>query len=155
MTSTFTCYIFFLLTVTNCLSEYSDEECSEAGFNKDNLVCSTCKLFPKFNLPEFYDNCTKCCMEDEDYTVYAKAILEMCNCKFGAYPQIQAFIQSDRPKKYKNLQIKHVNGLDPIIKLKNEEGKVVNTLDITKWTTDNVVEFLDLHLLGNIQKDEL
>lgn len=73
-------------------------------------------------------------------------MLEVCTCKFGAYPQIQAFIKSDRPQKFKNLQIKYVRGLDPVIKLYNAENKVEDVLDIHKWNTDSVDEFLQTHL---------
>jgi len=57
-----------------------------------------------------------------------------------------AFIKSDRPKKYKNLSIKYVRGLDPIIKLYDAENKVEDVLDIHKWDTDSVDEFLSTHL---------
>lgn len=70
----------------------------------------------------------------------------MCTCKFGAYPQIQAFIKSDRPAKFPNLSIKYVRGLDPIVKLLDEEGNVKETLSINKWNTDTVEEFFSTHL---------
>lgn len=57
-----------------------------------------------------------------------------------------AFIKSDRPSKYKNLQIKYVRGLDPIIKLLDADNKVEDILDIHKWDTDSVDEFLATHL---------
>jgi len=57
-----------------------------------------------------------------------------------------AFIKSDRPKKYKNLSIKYVRGLDPIIKLYDAENRVKDVLDIHKWDTDSVDEFLSTHL---------
>lgn len=59
---------------------------------------------------------------------------------------LSAFIKSDRPKKYKNLSIKYVRGLDPIIKLYDAENKVEDVLDIHKWDTDSVDEFLSTHL---------
>jgi hypothetical protein len=40
----------------------------------------------------YRDHCIQCCHRDESgYTVkrYAQARLEVCTCKFGAYPQIQ------------------------------------------------------------------
>lgn len=77
---------------------------------------------------------------------YAKARLEVCTCKFGTYPQIQAFIKSDRPAKFPNLSIRYVRGLDPIIKLMDKEGNVQETLAIDKWNTDSVEEFLKTYL---------
>lgn len=120
-------------------------------------------------------NCKECCLKDDDYDAsglkkYPRAVLEVCTCKFGTYPQIQgkqrfifrnksvtvynthlfwffiAFIKSDRPSKYKNLQIKYVRGLDPIIKLLDADNKVEDILDIHKWDTDSVDEFLATHL---------
>lgn len=70
----------------------------------------------------------------------------MCTCKFGAYPQIEAFIKSDRPAKFPNLSIRYVRGLDPIIKLMDKEGNIVETLAIDKWNTDSVEEFLKTYL---------
>lgn len=77
---------------------------------------------------------------------YPKAILEVCTCKFGAYPQIQAFIKSDRPAKFPNLSIKYLRGADPIVKLLDKNDNVVETLSITKWNTDTVEEFFETHL---------
>ncbi|KYM76891.1 15 kDa selenoprotein [Atta colombica] len=115
------------------------------------MLCSTCKHFAESNLEKIYTICKECCLKDNDYELsgskhYPKAILEVCTCKFGQYPQIQAFIKSDRPKKYKNLNIKYVRGLDPIIKLYDAENKVEDVLDIHKWDTDSVDEFLSTHL---------
>lgn len=77
---------------------------------------------------------------------YPLAILEVCTCKFRAYPQIQAFIKSNRPAKFPNLIIKYVRGLDPSVKLLDGQGKVKETLSITKWNTDTVEEFFDTYL---------
>lgn len=85
---------------------------------------------------------------------YAKAILEVCTCKFGAYPQIQAFVKSDRPAKFPNLQIKYVRGLDPIVKMMDSNGQVKETLSITKWNTDTVQEFFETHLQNPADDDD-
>lgn len=97
----------------------------------------------------FRPHCKQCCTQDQQpaaQRTYAKAILEVCTCKFRAYPQIQAFIQSGRPAKFPNLQIKYVRGLDPIVKLLDASGKVQETLSINKWNTDTVEEFFETHL---------
>lgn len=60
--------------------------------------------------------------------------------------QIQAFIKSERPSKFKNLQIKYLRGLDPQIKLYDNKGTLQETLSITKWNTDTVQEFFETHL---------
>lgn len=70
----------------------------------------------------------------------------MCTCKFRAYPQIQAFIKSNRPANFPNLIIKYVRGLDPRVKLFDSQAKLKDTLSITKWNTDTVEEFFETHL---------
>lgn len=100
-------------------------------------------------LPLFRDHCHECCEKDDVSSVskrFPKAILEVCTCKFGAYPQIQAFIKSDRPAKFPNLIIKYMRGADPIVKLLDEHDNTVETLSITKWNTDTVEEFFETHL---------
>ncbi|CAK9797467.1 Selenoprotein F [Anthophora quadrimaculata] len=167
-------HIFTLALTVNIVStEFSADDCKSLGFNKANLLCSTCEEFNKRSLTEIWNNCKECCLKDDDYDAsgskrYARAVLEVCTCKFGAYPQIQgkglyfilkknnviftsillftAFIKSDLPTKYKNLQIKYVRGLDPIIKLLDADNKVLDVLDIHKWDTDSVDEFLATHL---------
>ena len=42
----------------------------------------------------FSEKCRECCLKDDDDDAlglkrYPKAVLEVCTCKFGAYPQIQ------------------------------------------------------------------
>ena len=145
-------HIFVFSIMMNIVStEFSADDCKSLGFNKANLLCSTCEEFNKRELTEIWNNCKECCLKDDDYDTsglkrYPRAILEVCTCKFGAYPQIQAFIKSNRPSKYKNLQIKYVRGLDPIIKLLDADNKVEDILDIHKWDTDSVDEFLATHL---------
>lgn len=98
----------------------------------------------------FSKSCRECCNKDEGSEStskkYARARLEVCTCKFGAYPQIQAFIKSDRPLKFPNLTIRYVRGLDPIIKLMDKDSNILETLAIDKWDTDTVEEFLKTHL---------
>lgn len=104
------------------------------------------------------DHCKECCQKDSATPTlkrYPKAVLEVCTCKFGAYPQIQAFIKSDRPAKFPNLTIKYLRGLDPIVKLIDDDGNVKETLSINKWNTDTVEEFFDTHLEKVDDKDYL
>ena len=77
---------------------------------------------------------------------YPKAILEVCQWRLGAFPQVQAFIKSDRTERYPGLTIKYVRGADPVIKLLDEDEDVVETMAIDRWNTDSVEEFLDLYL---------
>nr|CAD7417856.1 unnamed protein product [Timema poppensis] len=114
------------------LSEFSAEDCWSLGLNKANLLCSSCEQLKSFHLGILKEHCLQCCQRDEDtLTVkrYAQARLEVCTCKFGVYPQIQAFVKSDRPSKFPNLQIKYVRGLDPIIKLMDKDGNIQDVSD--------------------------
>ncbi|RXG55326.1 15 kDa selenoprotein [Armadillidium vulgare] len=43
--------------------------------------------------------------------------------------------------------LEYVRGADPIIKLMDEEGVVMETLAIDKWNTDSVEEFLTTYLI--------
>ena len=43
--------------------------------------------------------------------------------------------------------VRYVRGADPIIKLMDEEGEVMETLAIDKWNTDSVEEFLNTYLI--------
>lgn len=97
----------------------------------------------------FRDHCKECCQKDDVHSAtkkYPKAVLEVCTCKFGVYPQIQAFIKSDRPAKFPNLQIKYLRGIDPIVKMLDHKGEVKEVLAISKWNTDTVEEFFMTHL---------
>uniref|UniRef100_A0A182YQR4 Selenoprotein F n=1 Tax=Anopheles stephensi TaxID=30069 RepID=A0A182YQR4_ANOST len=131
---TITCFVLSLLTVIT--AEFSAEDCRELGLIKSQLFCSSCNT-----------------ASDTKLKVYPMAVLEVCTCKFGAYPQIQAFIKSDRPAKFPNLTIKYVRGLDPIVKLMDEQGNVKETLSITKWNTDTVQEFFETRL-AKVEDDD-
>ncbi|KAH8370157.1 hypothetical protein KR093_002408, partial [Drosophila rubida] len=137
-------------------AEFTAADCRELGFIKTQLMCSNCEKLDDFGLETLKPHCKQCCTQDQQQSAqrtYAKAILEVCTCKFRAYPQIQAFIQSGRPAKFPNLQIKYVRGLDPIVKLLDASGKVQETLSITKWNTDTVEEFFETHLAKDGAKE--
>lgn len=121
-------------------------------------MCSSCDKLKDFGLEEIRDQCQECCQKESgssQFRRYPKAVLEVCTCKFQAYPQIQAFIKSDRPKKFPNLVIKYLRGLDPIVKLIDANGNIAETLSITKWNTDTVEEFFETHLEKPDESDYL
>uniref|UniRef100_A0A182PGA3 Selenoprotein F n=1 Tax=Anopheles epiroticus TaxID=199890 RepID=A0A182PGA3_9DIPT len=153
--SIITCVLFSLLTVIS--AEFSAEDCRELGLIKSQLFCSSCSSLSDYGLIELKEHCLECCQKntesDTKLKVYPMAVLEVCTCKFGAYPQIQAFIKSDRPAKFPNLTIKYVRGLDPIVKLMDEQGNVKETLSITKWNTDTVQEFFETRL-AKVEDDD-
>lgn len=143
-------YLIIIISFQSCtIAEFTDADCRELGFIKSQLLCSSCDNLKDFGLEEIKGQCIECCRKESGGSVlrkYPKAVLEVCTCKFGTYPQIQAFIKSDRPSKFQNLQIKYLRGLDPQIKLLDKSGNVVETLSITKWNTDTVQEFFETHL---------
>ena len=65
-------------------------------------------------------------------------------------------MKSSRPEAFPNLTIKYVRGADPVIKLMDEDGDVMETLAIDKWNTDSVEEFLNTYLIlpGQEESDD-
>lgn len=52
---------------------------------------------------------------------------------------VLAFVKSDKPAKFPNLQIKYVRGLDPIIKLLDKDGTVQDVRQISnKLSIENI-----------------
>lgn len=146
-----------LLSIVEAVQELSTEECFAVGLNKANLLCSSCDTLKEFNLDVLEANCRGCCNVDDvnaTPTKYPRAILEVCGWRLGAFPQVQAFVKSDRPAAFPNLTIKYVRGADPIIKLMDEDGDVMETLAIDKWNTDSVEEFLNTYLILPGQEEE-
>ncbi|KAL0280504.1 UNVERIFIED_CONTAM: hypothetical protein PYX00_001773 [Menopon gallinae] len=144
------CIFIVISCQTNSLiASLTTDDCAALGFNKASLLCSVCDQLPQFKLDDLNDSCNQCCNKDEVPEItkkYAKARLEVCTCKFGAYPQIQAFVKSDRPAKFPNLSIRYVRGMDPIIKLMDRESNVIEVLAIENWNTDSIEEFLRTYL---------
>ncbi|KAF2367840.1 Selenoprotein Sep15/SelM [Trinorchestia longiramus] len=115
----------FLTSLTQSVGKLTAEECMALGLNKNFLMCSSCDALKEFSLDSLESECKSCCDEDD----------------------VQAFVKSDRPAAFPNLAIKYVRGADPVIKLMDEEGEVMETLAIDKWNTDSVEEFLNTYLL--------
>jgi len=141
------------LLISCVKGELSAEECLKLGFNRMNLQCSSCDLLPKYELNSLEESCYQCCQssdpgdkEKPSVKQYPKATLEVCGWKLGSFPQVQAFVKSDRPGKFPNLQVKYMGGQMPQIRLFDSEGVAQETLSITKWDTDTIVEFLQTYL---------
>jgi len=124
-------------------------ECAIKGYT-NNLLCSTCDMMEDFQLgPAIRDDCLQCCQKDQEepgVTKYPYAELVVCNWKLGRFPQVQAFIKSERPQQFPGLRVRYARGADPVIKLLDEDREVVETLGIDKWNTDSVEEFFREHL---------
>jgi len=57
-----------------------------------------------------------------------------------------AFIKGDKSKQFENFSIKYMRGAEPIMKLLDADGNVVEELNIQKWDTDTITEFLTEHI---------
>jgi hypothetical protein len=60
----------------------------------------------------------------------------------GRYPQVAAFVKSEKVNRFPSLSVKYVRGADPSVKLYTEDGTLAQTLGIDKWNTDTLEEFL-------------
>jgi len=137
------------LSVSSCHGKFSSGECSKLGFT-DELVCSSCSKLKGFDLQMLEENCNECCESDDDESGVKKffgAILEVCSWKLGRYPQVQAFIKSEKARAFPNLKIQYKRGMDPTVKLLDEDKNVQETLSVEKWDTDNIEEFFTEKLL--------
>jgi len=123
--------------------------CLHRGFSTQ-LTCSSCMELHQFNLDQLSESCQQCCQPEAESSsakkIYPYALLIVCECKFGRYPQIEAFVRSQRVKKFPGLEIRYAQGADPVIKLLNENREVEETLGIDRWNTDAVEEFLSERL---------
>ncbi|CAD5229581.1 unnamed protein product [Bursaphelenchus okinawaensis] len=127
-------------------TEMSAEECKEVGFNKATLKCPTCKLLPQYNLDLIVSDCEKCCIKESEksHEKYPSAQIEVCECNLQRFPQVNAFVKTELSQQWGNkLRIRHVRGTLPTIVLKDGAGKPQKTLNIEKWDTDTITDFLN------------
>ncbi|CAD5234224.1 unnamed protein product [Bursaphelenchus xylophilus] len=126
--------------------DLSPEECKEAGFNPATLKCGTCKLLPQYNLDLIVSDCEKCCLKESDkgHEKYPLAQIEICECNLQRFPQVNAFVKTELSQQWGNkLRIRHVRGTLPTTVLKDSEGQPQKTLNIEKWDTDTITDFLN------------
>lgn len=120
------------------------DNCKSNGFI-EGLQCSSCAKLPKYGLSELKENCTKCCQKDESSSTSSKhayGVIEICGWKLSRYPQIEAFVKSDKPNQFPNLEVRYRRGADPTIRLMDENRAVVEELGVEHWNTDTIEEFL-------------
>ncbi|EFX90148.1 hypothetical protein DAPPUDRAFT_310000 [Daphnia pulex] len=68
-----------LIAIVSC--EYSASECRSLGFNKANLLCSSCFYLAEHDLEVLVSQCRECCLQEgrnDSLTLYPQAILEVC-----------------------------------------------------------------------------
>ncbi|VDO08716.1 unnamed protein product [Brugia timori] len=131
-------------------SELDHQTCQERGFNSESLQCSSCADLPQFHLDELVDDCNSCCRKDYaemEQEKYPRAHIEICECNLGRFPQAEAFVKSNMVKKWGTcVKVHHVRGTLPTIKLLDAQGEVQKTMNIEKWDTDTITEFLNTWL---------
>uniref|UniRef100_A0A0R3S4Z0 Selenoprotein F n=1 Tax=Elaeophora elaphi TaxID=1147741 RepID=A0A0R3S4Z0_9BILA len=145
-----------IVTVRFVYSELNRQTCQERGFNSDSLQCSSCADLPKFHLNELLADCNSCCRKDymetkqevrKFHLKYPLAHIEICECNLGRFPQAEAFVKSNMVKKWGTcVKVHHVRGTLPTIKLLDEQGEVQKIMNIEKWDTDTITEFLNTWL---------
>uniref|UniRef100_A0A0N5AH09 Selenoprotein F n=1 Tax=Syphacia muris TaxID=451379 RepID=A0A0N5AH09_9BILA len=145
------CFKLLLFFVNSSLAEeLSATDCHDKGFNKDTLQCSSCADLGHFHLDELIDDCKACCTEDTDelkHEKYPFAQIEICECNLGRFPQVQAFVKSNMVRQWgSKVKVRHVRGTLPTIKLKDSYGETQQTMNIEKWDTDTITEFLNMWL---------
>jgi hypothetical protein len=90
---------------------------------------------------------------------YPLAQLEYCECNIQRFPQVNgkiyqqfslivvifsAFVKGELSQQWgSKLKIKHVRGTLPTIVLKSADGLPQKTLNIEKWDTDTITQFIN------------
>ena len=142
--------------------ELTPEECKEVGFNPETLKCSTCDKLSNFHLEEILTDCQRCCQKEksEIHERFPMAQIEICECNLARFPQVNgnsymdfifykrttvsAFVKSEMKDQWgAKLKIRHVRGTLPTIVLKSADGRPQRSLNIEKWDTDTITEFLN------------
>merc|ERR1712071_532970 len=71
--------VFFSALVAVVSYEYSAEECRSLGFNRANLLCSSCNYLEEFDLSALENECRACCQQEgksDAAVLYPQAILD-------------------------------------------------------------------------------
>ncbi|VDP12083.1 unnamed protein product [Onchocerca flexuosa] len=130
--------------------ELDHQICQERGFNSESLQCSSCADLPQFYLDRLVADCNSCCRKDYAETEqkkYPMAHIEICECNLARFPQAEAFVKSSMVKKWGAcVKVHHVRGTLPTIKLLDAQGEVQKIMNIEKWDTDTITEFLNTWL---------
>ncbi|VDM25500.1 unnamed protein product [Toxocara canis] len=81
---------------------------------------------------------------EAEHKKYPLAHIEICECNLARFPQVQAFVKSDMVNQWgSHVKVRHVRGTLPTIKLKDVYGETQQTMNIEKWDTDTITEFLN------------
>lgn len=137
-------FVLFLKSI-KCLLSF--EECWNLGFDRAFLQRSSCHLLDDYGLEKLKPICEQCSEEKSDLENYLvkvqKVVLEYCSCKFEMFPQVKAFIENfENSKQFPNLKFQHIFGINPRLKLYDEHNHMLKQMDIHKWDTDAITEYL-------------
>ncbi|KAJ1357246.1 hypothetical protein KIN20_015348 [Parelaphostrongylus tenuis] len=130
------------------IEEYriSLEECSSHGFVPETLKCSSCEKLGSYSLEILMSDCMSCCTKEKEleHEKYPLAHIEVCECNLGRFPQVEAFVREDMASQWGGkVRVRHVRGVRPQIILKDANGVTKQTLNIEKWDTDTITDFLN------------
>ncbi|GMT23858.1 hypothetical protein PFISCL1PPCAC_15155, partial [Pristionchus fissidentatus] len=126
--------------------EMSLTECKEAGFNVESLKCSSCEHLNKFGLEALMTDCQSCCTAEKElkHEKFPMANVEVCECNLARFPQIQAFVRKNMESAWNGkVRVKHVRGVRPQVVLKDSSGNARQALNVEKWDTDTLIDFLN------------
>jgi len=143
----FVCSLIVVMT-TFASSSPSYEHCEKLGFRKENLLCSSCQKLDEYVKDQaLYHECLECCTADLDDDQqepqrFHSATLVLCKCILPHSPHLESFVTKEAAN-FANLQLQWVNGMQPVLELKNEDSRVVQSIGIAKWKTEHIVEFLN------------
>ncbi|CAJ0955262.1 unnamed protein product, partial [Mesorhabditis belari] len=125
--------------------EMTADECKEAGFISSSLKCSVCESLPTFNLDHLVTDCQACCTKEKEaeHEKFPLAHVEVCECNLARFPQVQAFVHQNMADQFGDrVKVRHVRGVRPQIVLKDLKGITRQTLNIEKWDTNTIIDFL-------------
>ncbi|RCN38289.1 Sep15/SelM redox domain protein [Ancylostoma caninum] len=82
---------------------------------------------------------------------YPMAHIEVCECNLARFPQVQgkftflhSFVRENMASHWGGkVRVRQVRGVRPQIKLKDDAGITKQTLNIEKWDTDTITDFLN------------
>ena len=130
------------------------KDSTEDGIKVLNKSIVFCKTFSQIN-PLFVSNRSTLPRDwrsaDEKWDTFLKSMVRLKTNVLIVFLLMflltKAFIRGDKSRKFPNLSVKYVRGAEPVIKLLDSNGEEKDELNIQKWDTDTIDEFLSQHLL--------
>jgi len=134
--------VCFLSTV---VKSFNKDNCSELGFNINNLNCKTCDTILKILDHEIiYNNCKLCCNEKIE-EIYTYAILEVDKRFLPFMKDISLIVEKSDEL---NLIIKNKYGSATLLMYKDKsDEEPTESIIVSSWKMDMIEEYLKTHLV--------